>query len=172
MRVGPVMDAEADDIERAADLAGLRIVKHLVLGRAEVEVVGGFFQVREVGERYGNAILHQTRGLNLLLRRDQVEGAALVVLTPAAPVRKFGLPATDLLDADGRMLGRRRGFGVRRNPNAEGCSDEQGGSQNGCGNEAFHCNDSWKRRRKSSECLALRMRKQTIRALVTVAIPQ
>src|SRR5580765_4235366 len=107
MRVGPVMDAEADDIERAADLAGLWVMKHLVLGRAEVEVVGGFFQVREVGERHGNAILHQTRRLDFLLRRDQVQGAALVLFTPAAPVRKFGLPAIDLLDSYGRMLRRR-----------------------------------------------------------------
>src|SRR5438309_9803008 len=98
MRVRAVMTSERDDFQGAADLASLRIVKHFVLGRAEIEVVGGFLQIREVRERYANAILHEVSRLHFLLRRDEVQSAALIVFAPAAPVREFLLPTIHLLD--------------------------------------------------------------------------
>ncbi|PYS59538.1 MAG: hypothetical protein DMF76_16215 [Acidobacteria bacterium] len=92
-------------------------MKHFVLGRTEVEIVGGFLQIREVRERYGYAILHQTGRLHFLLRRDEVQRAAFIVFAPAAPVREFGLPAIDLLDGDGRGLRGLR-LGLRGNSSA------------------------------------------------------
>src|SRR6266568_2177027 len=107
---------------------------------AETEVVGGFLQIREVRERYANAILHEVSRLHFLLRRDEVQRAALVVFAPAAPVGEFRLPAIHLLDGDGRML-RGVGLGLRGNSSEvePDCDERQHGwPQHGCGNEALH----------------------------------
>src|SRR5688500_14017871 len=52
-------------------------------------------------QRYAGARLHQRRRLLALGRRDQVDGAELVVFAPAAPVRQLPHPPVELL------LGRR-----------------------------------------------------------------
>jgi hypothetical protein len=76
------MDAVADGVQGSANLAGLRIARnHRVLGFAEVEIVGGLFEIGKVRQ---------------------------IVLAPAAPVGKFGLLAVNLFNGRGRVRSRCR----------------------------------------------------------------
>jgi hypothetical protein len=90
VRVGAVVKAVPDGIERAARLSRLRragrAVPHLVLRLAEIEIVDRFLKGRKTCERHHNAILYQRQRLLRFLRRHQVERAALILLAPAAPV--------------------------------------------------------------------------------------
>jgi len=72
MRIGGVVNPERGDVECAADFSGCRILEHLVFRLAQIEIVDGFFEIREM--RRGNcyAVPHQARGLQLFPRRNQV----------------------------------------------------------------------------------------------------
>jgi hypothetical protein len=121
--IGAVVNAETDDVQSAADAAGVGVVKHFVLGGTEVKVVGGLLQIGKVRERDGYTILHQTRRLHFLLGRDQVQRAALVILAPAAPVGEFRFPAVHLFDGYLGMRGIHAiGPSVKRSQRAE-CQD-------------------------------------------------
>src|SRR5260370_13043135 len=139
VRISPVMNAERDDVQRAADLARLRIVKHLVLGWTEVEVIRSLLQIREVRERYGHAVFHQPRRLAFFLSSNKVQGAALIGLAPPAPIREFRLPAIHLLDGDVRML-RRFGLGLRRNSHMKKrrCGKDEHSRCQSCAQKTMH----------------------------------
>src|SRR5260370_18978503 len=160
VRISPVMNAERDDVQRAADLARLRIVKHLVLGWTEVEVIRSLLQIREVRERYGHAVFHQPRRLDFFLSSNKVQGAALIGLAPPAPIREFRLPAIHLLDGDVRML-RRFGLGLRRNSQVKErrCGKGEHSRCRSCAKKTMHNDDL---RWASAWPLASRMTARTL----------
>ena len=77
---------------------------HVVFER--IGVVDRLFGVGNSRERDGDPLLHESRSLTPLGRRDQVERAQLIIVAPASPVRMFLLPplevgARDLLRGSG-----------------------------------------------------------------------
>ena len=101
-----VVKRELDFIESERRLAGDRIdPAHPVIERTEGLTVHGALLEHEMLQGHGFADFHQRGRLHGLLRRDQVERAALVVGTPAAPVGKFLLPF-------GQRFQRNQPFGV------------------------------------------------------------
>jgi len=156
MRVGAVVNAVADGVERAARLAGLgrtrETVPHLMLGGSEVEVVDGFLEAREACQRDHGGVLDKRQRLLGFFRRHQVEGAALVVLAPAAPVGQRLFHRHHLFE--GHAVGRLLGRGMRRDRcNCGGggwslilgrsntdraCEQRQDGKRKGPGRQYFH----------------------------------
>src|SRR5215469_8454901 len=132
VRIGPVVDSEVDYVESEARRVRLRIhAEHLVFCGAEVEIIGGFFQAREVGKRDGDAVLYQAGRLHLLLRRDQIQRATFIVLSPAPPIGQLGFPEHHLIDGDDGMAGRSAGSGL-------GLSEEEHGSKHSNRDDVQH----------------------------------
>ena len=90
-----------------------------MLRLSELEVVDRLFEARKMRERDADALPHEPRRLPGLLRRDEIERAALVRLSPAAPVRQLRFHLDDLLvGCLVRRLLRRRIRRDRRQPAA------------------------------------------------------
>ena len=79
---------------RRIGVPALAAVHHVPLHL--VSNIGGRFGDDWAGAAYGNAVLNQSCGLLSLGRRDQVQAALLVVVSPAAPVAEAVEPLQDL----------------------------------------------------------------------------
>ena len=117
VRVGAVVNAVADGVEggRAPPRAWVGRHRRTTSGASSAPKVKSsiiFSRLAKVRERHENAVLDETQRLLRLFRRHQVEGSALVVFAPAAPVGKRCLHRLDLLER--RPMGRLLGGRMRR----------------------------------------------------------
>ena len=123
MAVPAVVGREANRIEGgAADLGGLRVLPgypmlvedpHVRCVRHRLVQVD---RVREVIEADRNALRHQRHGHLRLLRRDQIQRAAVVVRAPAAPVLLIFKPLEHLLVSHQALGQLRRGVWLGPTP--------------------------------------------------------
>ena len=123
MAVPAVVGREADRIEGgAADLGGLRVLPgypmpvedpHVRRVRHRLVQVD---RVREVIEADRDALCHQRHGRLRLLRRDQIQRAAVVVRAPAAPVLLLFEPLEHLLVGHQALGQLRRGVWLGPTP--------------------------------------------------------